>query len=233
MSTAVRSAMPSWSANDCGSNASYRSGIDAVDQGVRGLVRDDVSREARVNELAPRPERVELQAPGPSLVVGVGPPAGPRNDEQLRAVERPYDLAAQRVRLLVHVHRPHDRGEHARLDEVVVVEVVGPDVVAAVRHVPPCGHEDGAGLELLGVGVEVDDGDARRDRAIEVVVLVDAAPFLDRLLDGDDAQVGVLDHERGADAHRGASTPPQRRSRLARGRPTGSRTARGCPGPGC
>ena len=46
------------------------------------------------------------------------------------------------------------------------------------RAVLPLGRrlEHGAGLELLGVRVEVDDGDARRDRAVQVVVLVESRP---------------------------------------------------------
>ena len=171
-------------------------------QGVGRLVSHDVARQAEVDELAPGPEREELEAPRAPLVVGVRPPAGARDDEELRAAERPGDLAPQRVALLVHVHRPHDRGEHADRDEPRVVDVVLGDGVPAERAAAARWLVDRAALELFGVGVEVEHGDPRRDRTIEIVVLVDAQPILDRAVDLDAAEVGVLDHQRRADAHR-------------------------------
>ncbi len=52
-------------------------------------------------------------------------------------------------------------------------------------------------------GVEVDDRDPRRDRAVEVVVLVDLGPVLDQPADLHLGDLGVLDHERRADSHDG------------------------------
>jgi hypothetical protein len=81
------------------------------------------------------------------------------------------------------------------------VDVVLGDVVPAERAASGRRDVDRTSLELFGVGVEVDDRHSRGDGTIEVVVLVDPEPVLHRAVDGDAAEVRVLDHQRCTDPH--------------------------------
>ncbi len=97
MSIAVRSAIPSWSASDCGSSASYRSGsipsIRACAVSWATMSRDRLVW--TILSFARNEKNWRLCEA--AFVVGVGHPAGARDDEQLGRVEGPRDLATERV----------------------------------------------------------------------------------------------------------------------------------------
>jgi hypothetical protein len=147
MVRAVRSAIASCSASDCGEIALVEIARDPVDDRVPRLVGDDVVREAGVDRLqvvlvALRREVKELQAVGIAVVEGVGPFAGARDYQQLGRPERPFQRPAEGVGFLEHLDGPQDRREHADLDERggLEVEFVGHLVgsrLAACRRPEP------------------------------------------------------------------------------------------------
>ena len=154
---------------------------------MRRLVRDDVWRQAGVDGRLPAEnvgiEEEELQAARVPVIEGVLHAPRTRDHQQLFAVERPSETPAQHVLILEHRHRAQHGREHAHLAKIIGARVeLVLDAITALLSLLVRRLEDRTWDDDAGFRVDIDDGDAAADRAVEHRLVRPVFKALDQLL---------------------------------------------------